>query len=492
MNKHLMLSHLQTILPPIKHLIDKKAEAVDWNENDSDAKGFIRNRPFYSYITQKVLIDNVTITIEDGYGELAMEGITLNVGQKYTVIFNGETYECVARHWPDADAVLLGNGTIYGDGDSSNGEPFSCDNYNDGSIFLNVLVDGDYTVSISSIIPEIKKIDPKFLPEQVELGQGDMIGKAGGADGAEIFNNYDLNKATSNYSHAEGFSTTASGMVSHAEGHSTTASGSVSHAEGNSTTAVSPNQHVQGKYNMIDSSSTYAHIVGNGTSNTSRSNAHALDWNGNAYFAGDVYVNGDGADNFANNKKLATEEFVTNQISTVPNNSNILNGEATGSLRTIGADEETDTYKLGRYSFAQGDSTFAKGYAAHAEGRHSTASGAYSHAEGFAAHANGSFSHAEGEYVEANSEHQHVQGKYNIIDSAEVYAHIVGNGTPEGSRSNAHTLDWNGNAWYQGDVFVGGTDQDSGERLAKMSDLDSISVASITTDEINTICGVTV
>ena len=39
------------------------------------------------------------------------------------------------------------------------------------------------------------------------------------------------------------------------------------------------------------------------------------------------------------------------------------------------------------------------------------------------------------------------------------YAHIVGNGdynTP----SNAHTLDWNGVAWFADSVKVGGTSQD--------------------------------
>lgn len=46
----------------------------------------------------------------------------------------------------------------------------------------------------------------------------------------------------------------------------------------------------QGKYNILDrkSPNTYAHIVGNGTSDTSRSNAYTLDWQGNGTFAGTV------------------------------------------------------------------------------------------------------------------------------------------------------------------------------------------------------------
>ena len=94
--------------------------------------------------------------------------------------------------------------------------------------------------------------------------------------------------ASSESSHAEGSSTIASSESSHAEGSSTTASGTSSHAEGYSTIASSDYQHVQGKYNIEDTSSTYAHIVGGGTSSSNRKNIHTLDWNGNAVFSGDV------------------------------------------------------------------------------------------------------------------------------------------------------------------------------------------------------------
>ena len=88
-------------------------------------------------------------------------------------------------------------------------------------------------------------------------------------------------------SHAEGYLTIANGMASHAEGVSTTAIDG-SHAEGVYTKASSIYQHVQGKYNIEDTSSTYAHIVGGGTGDSNRKNIHTLDWNGNAVFSGDV------------------------------------------------------------------------------------------------------------------------------------------------------------------------------------------------------------
>ena len=68
----------------------------------------------------------------------------------------------------------------------------------------------------------------------------------------------------------------------------------------------------------------------------------------------------------------------------------------------------------------------------------------------------------------ASSYCQHAQGKYNIADNDNKYLHIVGNGEAEGDRSNAHTLDWSGNAWFAGDVYVGGTSQDD-ESATKLS-----------------------
>ena len=38
------------------------------------------------------------------------------------------------------------------------------------------------------------------------------------------------------------------------------------------------------------------------------------------------------------------------------------------------------------------------------------------------------------------------------MDTENKYAHIVGNGENETKRSNAHTLDWDGNAWFAGSV----------------------------------------
>lgn len=95
------------------------------------------------------------------------------------------------------------------------------------------------------------------------------------------------------WSHAEGGQTTASGTAAHAEGNNSKAQKSNSHAEGNATIASGDSQHVQGKFNVEDTEGKYAHIVGGGRTNNDRKNIHTLDWQGNAWYAGDV-TNGNG------------------------------------------------------------------------------------------------------------------------------------------------------------------------------------------------------
>lgn len=150
--------------------------------------------------------------------------------------------------------------------------------------------------------------------------------------------------------------------------------------------------------------------------------------------------------------------------------------------------EGYETLASGNYSHAEGEKTVASGKHSHAEGYKTEASGSNSHVEGYrtlatgeASHAEGDHaaatgdaSHAEGEETIAASDYQHVQGKYNVQDASDVYAHIVGNGI-YGEPSNAHTLDWNGNAWFAGDVYIGsagGINKDEGSK--KLATIDQI------------------
>ena len=101
--------------------------------------------------------------------------------------------------------------------------------------------------------------------------------------------------AIGRYSHAEGSTTTASGRNSHAEGSTTTASGNESHAGGCVTIAQRKSQTAIGEYNEADTQGAdgtergkYVFIIGNGTSDSARSNALAVKWDGNVEMALDT------------------------------------------------------------------------------------------------------------------------------------------------------------------------------------------------------------
>lgn len=95
-----------------------------------------------------------------------------------------------------------------------------------------------------------------------------------------------LNESSGKNSFSHGYCTTASGEESHAEGSNTIASGKDSHAEGESTIAAHWQQHVQGTYN--DNLEEDAFEIGNGTSDTNRSNAFRVTKEGDVYSCGDI------------------------------------------------------------------------------------------------------------------------------------------------------------------------------------------------------------
>ena len=93
---------------------------------------------------------------------------------------------------------------------------------------------------------------------------------------------------TGDYAIAEGRNNASSGKASHAEGEGTKASAPWSHAQNVGTIAASNSQTAIGAYNIEDSNGVYAFIIGSGASDTARSNALTVDWNGNLVIAGGI------------------------------------------------------------------------------------------------------------------------------------------------------------------------------------------------------------
>ena len=221
-----------------------------------------------------------------------------------------------------------------------------------------------------------------------------------------------------NSSHSENDRTLAIGDYSHAEGELTKAVGKSTHTEGRFTQAIGVASHAEGELTVA--SANYSHAEG---CNTEASGA------------------------------LSHAEGYYTKASGVASHAEGCNTEAIGYYSHA---EGRFTQAIGAFSHAEGYNTKAISSYAHAEGNKTTGSGDGSHAEGLTTIASGHYSHAEGCNTEASGNWQHVQGRWNIEDAT--YAHIVGNGNDSNTRSNAHTLDWQGNAWYQGSVTSNGAD----------------------------------
>lgn len=172
----------------------------------------------------------------------------------------------------------------------------------------------------------------------------------------------------------------------------------------------------------------------------------------------------------------------------------------------------------GIYSTAFGNTTIASGISSFAIGTNTEASGNNSIAEGNYANADGRAAHAAGEYTRANGRANFVYGRANVLNTTAIfpewaaeteyaqydrvkvtdesnsetavtlymcttshtststfdsskwenvtdykdYVEIIGNGRNGTDRSNAYALDWNGNAYFKGNVYAGCNDDSTG------------------------------
>lgn len=395
-------------------------------------------------------------------GQMVAVRFTYNVPASSTLNINGQGAKPIFYR---ASAITAGiikandlvtfvyNGTQY--------NILSIDRDGDTSTLPTNLVNGSATGSLRTIGSRVES--DTYTIGQNAFAEGKLTTASGDKSHAEGYNTL----ASADNSHSEGYETTALGNASHAEGGTVISYGSSSHAEGSSTLAYGHYSHAEGTSNR----STYkltgdanavkytcssslmlvpigACVIYNGTIRT----VTAIDSSNRI-----VTLSGT-----LDSNNALSDTSVTIDVSPAFGAGSHREGYNALAYGNYSHAEGSAAKAYGNYSHAEGSSTKAQGSASHAEGYGTTASGYNSHAEGSYTTASGEDSHAEGISTIARGSYQHSQGKYNIEDTQNKYAHIVGNGTNSSKRSNAHTLDWNGNAWYKGDVYVGGTNQDTG------------------------------
>lgn len=245
-------------------------------------------------------------------------------------------------------------------------------------------------------------------------------------------------------------------------------------AYGRDTIAGSSEQIVLGRSNIVDNNDQYAFILGNGDHYTIRSNALTVNWNGNTWVKGSLFVGGTSETEGAS--KVATEAFVNNKVSNILTKSDLIytTNEAKNLFAGPSGAFSTD-FDLGSYSFTWGPFALGQGYASTAIGANATVYDSnYSTAIGYkatiydgadysvaigseaAVSYNADHSFAIGHGTTANSSEQIALGKYNRPLTG--YSLMLGNGsgTATASRSNAFAVTTAGTGYFAGDLYVNG------------------------------------
>jgi len=264
----------------------------------------------------------------------------------------------------------------------------------------------------SGVIPNVSIYAPKASP--VFTGSISMGRKSGSTVGStSIAIGLDSEATGSSGANAMGWETHATGRSAHAEGQSTRAEGWVAHAEGLQTYASGTAAHAEGKHS-------------------------------NGY-----------------------ENYVTGNVA-----------YAYGATADASHSEGSSTIAAGFHSHAEGQETIAIGAACHTGGKFNvpdnwnnwnewTANTEY--AVDDKVKITGESEVSAYQCTTANSDETFTSSKWQKIPGILNYAEIIGNGTDRSHRSNARTLDWDGNEYLAGDLYVGcSSNSTNGTKLARI------------------------
>ena len=240
------------------------------------------------------------------------------------------------------------------------------------------------------------------------LADSDMLIGRKTKEGGEIFNDYENNKALTQFSHAEGVQTIAG----------TYAFNIVSWDESNKTYTLDSVEGLEVK-DVFSIKWNTSHI----------NYGEIIAINDNTITVDKIIIN---AEDFETKKLFIVEKP---EIGTEPFDEGAhAEGYDSQAVLYSAHAEGGETKAMGRYAHAEGRATQA-GYSAHSEGRGTKALGEMSHAEGGYTEALGHYSHAEGYYTKALSigsglGASHAEGGETIADGQRSHA--------EGSKT--HTL----------------------------------------------------
>ena len=139
----------------------------DWNQSDSTAPDYVKNRPFYTTYVETVLVEESTVSFSKSpggsYQGQVQPTFSPTLGKTYKVSWDGTTYEsaCVEIE----GNIVIGNPSILGVG-ADTGESFLAIPKALVIVFFTSDTSASHTISISGDVESgVVKIDQKYLPE---------------------------------------------------------------------------------------------------------------------------------------------------------------------------------------------------------------------------------------------------------------------------------------------------------------------------------------
>ena len=145
--------------------IDSPTTQPDWNQNDATQPDYVKNRPFYTADPMEtVLVEESTVAFAEDSGLYTAQFLSTfeaTVGETYKVTWDSVTYECTCISFNKVP--VIGNLSIPGFG-SDSGEPFLISIANgEGIQIATADTSASHTFSISAMVTQVIKIDPKYL-----------------------------------------------------------------------------------------------------------------------------------------------------------------------------------------------------------------------------------------------------------------------------------------------------------------------------------------
>lgn len=403
----------EDIIQDIKNVRKESAKAIksstaDWGQNDSNALDYVKNRTHYMLPTTPIGSLDFTATSSDTIEyTITDEDSEQAIFSYFQALTNkGEVLKVIVGGKEGLLDVTFGHGYFNFSGVFSGSVRLST-----GSV-LSLVAQNDF-ITFNQGDTYTVSFEDTTKPYYAKLDFNYM------PDNVYHSENAPVKFGTGSNSTVQGHATTASGTNAHAEGTGSEANGSGAHAEGVFTVASGHGSHAEGA--NTKATGDYSHAEGSVTV-ANRLGMHA-EGKYNLYDSAKyVDVVTSSRENFWSNMYAASEYTFDAD---------------TGYYTLVNASHKSEAaiglYYATSYQYKNGTITILKKPISLISGTNYN--------------------------IERHNSNLavNVQGKY---------VHVVGNGDSS-ARSNAYTLDWDGNGWFAGDVFVGGASQDEGVKLLK-------------------------